>query len=89
MGAVSVHGVCGAWGTLAIGILSSKAGSAQFVSQLIGVLAGFAWAFGTSFIMFSIIKITIRMHVDENEEVKGLDLTKHGVSGYVGMTVFE
>ena len=39
--------------------------------------------------MFSTIKVTIEMRVDENEEVEDLDLTKHGVSGYVGMTVFE
>jgi len=45
--------------------------------------------FGTSFIMFSAIKVTIEMRVDENEEAEGLDLTRHGVSGYVGMTVFE
>ena len=89
VGAVSVHGVCGAWGTLAIGLFSSEAGGAQLGVQLAGVAAGFAWAFGTSFVMFSIIKATIGMRVDEEEEREGLDLTEHGVSGYVGVSVFE
>ena len=89
VGAVSVHGVCGAWGTLAIGLLSTEAGAGQLWVQLVGVIAGFGWAFITSFVMFSIIKITIGMRVDEDEEREGLDLTEHGVSGYVGVSVFE
>ena len=87
--AISVDGVCDAWGTLAIGILSKEAGLAQLVSQLIGVFAGFVWAFGVSCVMFSLIKATIGMRVEEEEEIEGLDRSEHGVVGYVGSTAFE
>jgi Amt family ammonium transporter len=89
VGAISVHGVCGAWGTLAIGLLSKEAGLAQLVSQLIGVFAGFVWAFGVSYVMFSLIKATIGMRVEEEEEIEGLDRSEHGIVGYVGSTAFE
>jgi len=82
VGAISVHGVCGAWGTLAIGLFSSKAGWSQLGIQAIGVGAGFVWAFGLSMLMFLAIKHTIGLRVSENEEDLGLDISEHGVSGY-------
>ena len=82
VGAVSVHGVCGAWGTLAIGLLSSEAGIGQLTTQAIGVAAGFLWAFPVSFIIFSVIKATIGLRASEEEETRGLDLTEHGMSAY-------
>lgn len=82
VGAVSVHGVCGAWGTIAIGLFSSEAGGAQLVTQLIGVGAGFLWAFPVSFIIFYIIKLTIGLRVTEEEELAGLDITEHGMHAY-------
>ena len=82
VGAVSVHGVCGAWGTIAIGLFSSEAGGAQLVTQLIGVGAAFLWAFPVSFAIFYLIKITIGLRVSEEEELAGLDIVEHGMHAY-------
>ena len=87
VGAISVHGVCGAWGTLAIGLLSSKAGWGQLGVQAIGVVVAFAWAFGLSFPLFLLIKHTIGIRVDEREEFEGLDIVEHGISGYEGVPI--
>lgn len=82
VGAVSVHGVCGAWGTLAIGLFSSAAGMSQLITQAIGVAAAFLWAFPVSFIIFYAIKVTIGLRVSEEEELAGLDITEHGMNAY-------
>jgi len=82
VGAVSVHGVCGAWGTLAIGLLSTEAGMGQLTTQAIGVAAGFLWAFPVSFVIFYAIKMTIGLRVTEEEELEGLDVTEHGMHAY-------
>ncbi|SVB59699.1 uncharacterized protein METZ01_LOCUS212553, partial [marine metagenome] len=71
VGAISVHGVCGAWGTLAIGLFSSGASLTQLGIQAIGVGAGFVWAFGLSLPLFYLIKHTIGLRVDEDEEING------------------
>ena len=90
VGAVSVHGVCGAWGTLAIGLwanevgMFSGGGAGQLVTQAIGVGAGFAWAFPVSFIIFSIIKATVGLRATEEDEVAGLDVSEHGMAAYGG-----
>ena len=90
VGAVSVHGVCGAWGTLAIGLwanevgLFSGGGAGQLVTQAIGVGAAFAWAFPVSFILFSVIKATISLRATEAEEFVGLDISEHGMAAYGG-----
>lgn len=82
VGAVSVHGVCGAWGTIAVGLLSSVAGKDQLISQCVGVGAGFLWAFPVSFIIFYVIKVTVGLRVSEEEEMEGLDLVEHGMTAY-------
>ncbi|MDA0283778.1 MAG: ammonium transporter [Planctomycetota bacterium] len=90
VGAVSVHGVCGAWGTLAIGLwanevgLFSGGGASQLITQAIGVAAAFAWAFPVSFIIFSVIKATIGLRATEEEEIAGLDISEHGMAAYGG-----
>ncbi|MFQ5951986.1 MAG: ammonium transporter [Candidatus Omnitrophota bacterium] len=99
VGAISVHGVCGAWGTLAAGLFAQKAyggvnglffggGLAQFWTQLIGVLAVFAWVFGSAFVLFYIIKVTIGLRVSDEEQLKGLDIGEHGMESYAGFQVF-
>ena len=82
VGAVSVHGVCGAWGTLAIGLLSTNAGIGQLTTQAIGVAAGFAWAFGTSMVIFTVIKFTIGLRASAEDELVGLDVSEHGMAAY-------
>jgi len=95
VGAISVHGVCGAWGTLAVGLFGTEMGlllghgSGQLVTQLIGVGAGFAWAFSVSLGIFLAIKYTVGLRVSEQEEMEGLDLHEHGILAYPPVIVAE
>ncbi|MFI4875428.1 MAG: ammonium transporter [Blastopirellula sp. JB062] len=95
VGAVSVHGVCGAWGTLAIGLwagdvgILTGGGAAQLITQAIGVAAGFGWAFGVSMIIFVALKYTVGLRVSAEEEMKGLDITEHGMYAYPPHLVSE
>ena len=83
VGAVSVHGVCGAWGTLAAGIFDINGFSLSVVGvQLIGIAAAFVWVFGTAFILFKVIDKTIGLRVSPEEEQNGLDLGEHGGEAY-------
>ena len=83
VGAISVHGVCGAWGTLAAGIFDINGFSWSVVGiQALGVLACFAWAFATAFILFKIIQKTIGLRVSKEEELEGLDVGEHGLEAY-------
>lgn len=82
VGAISVHGVCGVWGTLAIGLFSTSAGLAQLGIQAMGVAAGFLWAFPVSLGIFLAIKHTIGLRVSEEEEMAGLDICEHGMHAY-------
>ncbi len=83
VGAVSVHGVCGAWGTLAAGLFNIGGCTVGIVTtQLIGMGACFAWAFGLGFIMFKIIAATMGLRVSAEEELEGLDFVEHGGNAY-------
>ena len=82
VGAISVHGVCGIWGTLAVGIF----GGAVFMTQLIGTLAVSIAAFAFSLIVFGILKVLIGVRVSPEEEAKGLDLSEHGQEAYPDFT---
>jgi len=88
VGAVSVHGLNGAMGTLLVGVFSTSngllygGGAAQLGSQFIGVLAIAAWAIGTGFILFFILKKTVGVRVSRRIEEEGLDIYEHGESAY-------
>lgn len=83
VGAISVHGVCGAWGTLAAGLFNMGGTTAKIIGvQLLGIGADFLWVFPTTFIMFKLIDKTIGLRVSPEDEVTGLDVTEHGGTAY-------
>ncbi|MFP7754770.1 ammonium transporter [Thermodesulfobacteriota bacterium B35] len=83
VGAVSVHGVCGAWGTLAAGLFNMGGTSMAIITtQLIGIGAAFAWAFGTAFILFKGIDIIFGLRITEEEELLGVDIAEHAAHAY-------
>lgn len=82
VGAISVHGTCGLWGTWAVAIF----GDASLVTQVVGslIVAGAAFAF--SAIVFTILKGTMGIRVGEETEAKGLDVEEHGAPAYCQTT---
>ncbi len=81
--AISVHGVCGAWGTLAAGIFNIGGTTMKIIGvQLLGISACFLWVFPTAFVMFKLIDLTIGLRVSPEEELEGLDFTEHGGNAY-------
>lgn len=82
VGALSVHLVCGVFGTLAVGIFGAKAGMHQLINQLIGVAAYGIFSFIAAFATFFLLKITIGIRVSKEEETDGLDAHEHGMSAY-------
>ncbi len=81
VGAISVHGVCGIYGTLACGF-SGGFNSQQFMSQLVGVVTIVPLAFVFAMIVFLVLKATVGLRVSEEEEIEGLDLGEHDMSAY-------
>ena len=79
VGAISVHGICGIWGTLAVAIFGE---GFSFVSQLIGIVSVYGFAFIFSLIVFGIIKMVMGVRVDAQEEEEGLDIAEHGSPAY-------
>ncbi len=97
VGAIAVHGVCGIWGTLSIGLFARYddaflgredagllygGGIDQLVMQAVLVLIVAAWVGGTCFLLFGAMKRTIGIRVDPEEEFEGLDVAEHGSAGY-------
>ena len=85
VGALSVHLVCGIWGTLAVGLFSSEYG---LLVQLVGVVAAGALCFVSASVLFLVIKATLGIRVSEEEELKGLDIGEHGMEAYSGFQIF-
>ncbi|PKM49469.1 MAG: ammonium transporter [Firmicutes bacterium HGW-Firmicutes-7] len=88
VGAIGVHGICGAVGTLLVGLFSESTGLlyghgvGQLAIQAIGVLAVGAWVLTTAFVVFKLIDKTIGLRVSKEEELIGLDLEEHGMESY-------
>jgi Amt family ammonium transporter len=83
VGAVTVHLICGIWGTLAVGIFGQMAGVDQFLIQLKAILIVGLFCVLCSFIIFYVIKVVIGLRVDEDHEIKGLDISEHdGMEAY-------
>ncbi|MFW5996714.1 MAG: ammonium transporter [Lentisphaeria bacterium] len=85
VGALSVHLVCGIWGTIAVGIFSSDF---SFITQVIGVISCGALAFGGAIVIFGVLRATVGIRVSEEEEMCGLDVGEHGMEAYGGFQVF-
>ena len=88
VGALSVHLVCGIWGTLAVGIFSTNPDH-SFFTQLVGVLAYGLASFPAAFAIFWILKKTVGVRVCEQEEKMGLDIAEHGMEAYSGFQIFR
>jgi len=83
VGAISVHGVCGAWGTLAAGLFNAEGTSLGIIGvQLVGILAAFLWTFVAMWVFFKILAATVGLRVSAEEEVEGLDSHEHGNEAY-------
>ena len=59
------------------------------LTQIIGVGAGFVWAFGTGLAMFFLISKVVGLRVSEEEELRGLDIGEHGMEAYAGFQIFS
>jgi Amt family ammonium transporter len=96
VGAISVHGVGGMWGQLAVGIFADgtsnyggvsisgliAGNTGQFWAQVIGAVVAFVWAFGISYIFFKVLDLLMGIRVSPREEIAGLDLTEMGALPY-------
>lgn len=88
VGAITVHGIIGIWGTLAVGLFETNSGllttgsATQLGIQAIGVLAVVAWVAVTSLVVVYGMKMTIGIRVTSEEEMTGLDFVEHGTSAY-------
>ena len=79
VGAISVHGVVGIWGLLAVPLTNADA---TVGAQLTGIATIFTWVFGTSFLVWMVIKLTLGIRVSEEEEYEGSDIHECGLEAY-------
>lgn len=87
VGAISVHLVCGIWGTLAVGLFGAKAGLKQLGIQALGVAAYGAATVVAALVLFLAVRAVMGLRVSAEEEREGLDSGEHGMSAYPDFTV--
>ncbi|MHB8791165.1 MAG: ammonium transporter [Desulfobulbaceae bacterium] len=83
VGAISVHGVVGTWGLIAVSFTNPEG---SLVAQLAGIGTIFAWVFGTSLATWGIIKVIMGLRVSEEEELEGVDIVECGLEAYPEFT---
>jgi Amt family ammonium transporter len=100
VGAFPVHGICGAWGTIAVGLFGIEAlgapanglffggGFGQLGTQCLGVVACFAFAGTAMWVVFKAVDAVIGLRVSHETELRGLDLDEHGLESYGGFQIF-
>ncbi len=102
VGAISAHGVCGAWGTFSLGLFAQDifspgtTGDGLFFggglkllgAQALGIISVFAWCMITGFILFFVIKKLVGLRVTKQEELRGLDIDEHGMEAYADFQIF-
>ena len=85
VGAISVHLVCGIWGTLAVGVFSAEH---SLSVQALGVVAYGLFCLIGSALIFTVLKYSIGLRVSEDEEIIGLDIGEHDMESYAGFQIF-
>lgn len=102
VGAISVHAICGVWGTLSLGLFAQDmfspgtTGNGLFFgggwkllgAQALGVASVFAWCMIIGFTLFFVIKNLVGLRVTKEEELRGLDIDEHGMEAYAGFQIF-
>ncbi|MDI3480679.1 MAG: ammonium transporter, Amt family [Tepidanaerobacteraceae bacterium] len=88
VGAVGVHALCGAAGTILVGFFATEGGlfygggAHLLLVQITGVLATAAWTLSTTFVLFKTLKATVGLRVSKEDELMGLDRSEHGTEAY-------
>ncbi len=91
VGAIAVHGVCGSFGTLAVGLFASIGSSKGLFFgggfkllgiQALGLVTVSIWAFTATFVIFKVLKALVGIRVSQEDEIEGLDMTEHGIRSY-------
>jgi Amt family ammonium transporter len=100
VGAIAVHGLCGIWGTLAVGLVGEAAlgapadglffggGPGQLAIQALGIVACLGFVMISMAVVFKVIDVTIGLRVSEEAELRGLDMREHGLESYSGFQIF-